>query len=102
MAEQPLTYATPSRSVLERHFQSALQTVLVGLCGWMAYTVHVNSGELIRVNERIVALQGQIADLKAATGDRYTAAEAVRDFSYRDKRIDGLDARVTTLEGRVR
>lgn len=85
---------------LERHIQTGVAIVLVGLVGWVGLTVTGNREQIARLDERVDNLVQAFARVDARLDGRYQATEAKRDFAERDRRLDALDTRVRELEGR--
>ncbi|WP_043530456.1 hypothetical protein [Litchfieldella xinjiangensis] len=90
-------------SVFERHLQTGIQVILVALLAWAGLEL-VNLGKNTAVLQERLMYQGQqIADLRRELRQwneiYYRQADAERDFDDIRKRIEGLDGRVSTLEG---
>ena len=86
------------RSLFERHLQTGLLTILVGLCGWLGVTTNNTQVRLAELNATMTATQSQVTRLERATDDLYTETEAARDREAINKRIGDLERRVLELE----
>ena len=83
----------------ERHVQTAIMTVALGLLGWNFTQVQGMSLHIARQTEQIASLKEQIT---FAVSGRYRSTDAARDFAERDRRIDRHDTTLTVLYDRLR
>lgn len=82
---------TPSqaqRSSVERHAQTLIGAVMLGLVSWVGYTVTNLNAQFARLDERMAGLERQIDKLEGLADDRYTRREAERSFEALNFRID--------------
>jgi len=93
---------TEGPRTLERHFQTGIQLVIMGLLAWNFTTVQSMSINLARNDEKIESLTAQIRLLTAVADDRYREKDAERDFAIRDRAILAVDARLQNLEKAVK
>lgn len=90
-------------SVFERHMQTGIQVLLVGLIFW-AGTELVQVGRQSAVLEERIATQGltlqQMRQELRGWGDTYyRKVDAQRELDEIENRIDSLDGRVAAIEG---
>ena len=93
--------ASETSRTLERHFQSIIGVIVIGVLGWVGYNVNDTAKQIAVLGTQLEALQEQVDDLKEGTRERYTKTDAARDFLLRDSNINSLLARIDRLEGRV-
>jgi len=87
---------------LERHFQTGIQLIIMGLLAWNFTTVQELSVTIARQDEKISGLTSTITLLAAISDDRYRQKDAERDFALRDRAIVAMDARLQDLEKAVK
>lgn len=87
---------------LERHFQTGIQLIIMGLLAWNFTTVQQMAVTIGRNDVRVEALAEQIKLLALITEDRYREKDAERDFALRDRAIVAMDARIQDLEKAVK
>ena len=58
------TQETAGRPGLERHFQTFMGIIVIGVMSWVGITVAKTNESLARAEVRIEALQGDLADMK--------------------------------------
>lgn len=89
-------------AAMERHMQTVLVVVVCGLLAWMGNKVTTTSEILsaLRAENRvqISALESEIRRLEAGVARAYTAADSLRELSYRDEAINALEERIRYLE----
>lgn len=89
------------KSVLERHIQSAIGVVLVGLVAWVGLSINQQGASIAALNERVSNLQDQIVymrdDLRERTVSRYSKDDAKRDLAVINDRINSLEGRRPSL-----
>ena len=87
---------------LERHAQTIIGTVVIGLILWVGNTVTSNQGAIIKFTERLTYLTDSVAKLEKsiekAGEDRYTSKEADKDHEIIKEKLDSLNNRLHTLE----
>jgi len=83
---------------LERHFQTGIQLIIMGLLAWNFTTVQELSVTIARQDEKISSLTNSIGLLTTVANDGYQEKDAVRDFVIRDRAILAMDARIQHLE----
>lgn len=96
MSEQTQDQST--RSAVEKHIQTAIQVVLVGLCVWMAATVQSTALEVATLTERVSALQLQVSKFETTAQTAYPAALAARDKVETDAKLREISDRLRELE----
>lgn len=69
--------------------QKAVGTLFLAGCAWVGATVQSSTVELATIRER----------LNTVTVDRYSSKDAERDLHAVNERHNGLERRVTVLEG---
>jgi len=87
---------------LERHFQTGIQLIIMGLLAWNFTTVQQMAVTIGRNDVRVEALAEQIKLLAIVTADRYREKDAERDFALRDRAIVAMDGRLKDLEKAVK
>ena len=93
---------TDSPRTLERHFQTGIQLVIMGLLAWNFTTVQQMAVTIAGNNVKIESLVTQIRLLTTLSDDRYREKDAERDFAIRDRAILAMDARLQNLEQAVK
>ena len=95
--------ASPSEASrgMERHIQTGIQLLIVGLLGWTLLTVHNMDVSMGRLEEKLIAQAGTIILLSKLSDDRYRAKDAERDFHVRDKAILAIDSRLLRVEKKI-
>ncbi len=96
-------YKPMKPSAFERHMQTAIQVLLVGLLLW-AGTELVKLGQQSAVLEERLTTQGTMLyelrqELKVWGETYYRATDARRELDHIETRIDDLNGRVSALEG---
>lgn len=92
----------PVKSGLEKHIQTAIQVVLVGLCVWMANTVQNTALEVATLTERVSALQVQVSKFESSAQTAYPATLAARDKIETDAKLREISERLRELEKQQR
>jgi len=87
---------------LERHFQTGIQLIIMGLLAWNFTTVQQLSITIARQDEKIGGLTGTMNLLAAVSADRYREKDAERDFALRDRAILAMDDRIQNLEKQIK
>lgn len=87
-------------SVLEKHIQTAILMILVGLCVWMANTIQTTSINVATTVARVDSLKEQVTALQGGMNLMYTKAEASRDLSDIRSSIQELRDRFNRFERR--
>ena len=88
-------------SITERHVQTAIAFIMTAVMGWVGLTTSDTAVEVAVLSAQIVALQEQVRELRDGTKDRYTRADALRDFAVRDDVLGGVLSRLDRLEDNV-
>ena len=95
---------TPRHSPWERHVQTAVGFVIVGVVGWVGVGVSDSREAIARMEATILGLQQQVVDLRTqvreGTNDRYTQADADRDLARVMKEVGDNRRRIERLENR--
>lgn len=93
-------------SNFEKHLQSAISVVLVGLVGWAGINLQSQSTTMATLNERVSNLQEQVVDMRneirIRATESYSRKDAEKDHKVIDGRIDNLDKRISRLEEKYR
>lgn len=86
----------------ERHLQTGLVMIVIGLMGWVGITTSDTSRGMATLGERVSWMGDTIKELKtqlaAQAADRYTRKDAQRDYTQYMRRFQAIEARVTKLE----
>lgn len=89
-------------SVFERHAQSAVAVLLLGVLAWVGIKVtSVGDNLLVLTGDvRVLSaeLQGVKGQLEAATNNRYTAQQAAAEERIRDAEHADMARRLNSLE----
>lgn len=85
----------------ERHFQSFIGIIVIGVMGWVGYNVNESAKKIVALDIKVETLQEQIDDIEEGTRNRYTKQDATRDFELRDSNINSLLQRIDRLEQRM-
>ncbi|MFG6159642.1 hypothetical protein ACGTNG_12620 [Halomonas sp. 1390] len=91
-------------TMLERHFQTGVQMVMVALLLWAGREL-VALGQSSAVLEERLAAQGTLlaemrAEMQEMSQVYFRRADARRELDAIESRIEGLDVRVSELEAR--
>lgn len=104
MSETSPDTALKAKPILERHVQTVLLALVVGLLAWSGNTTLTLIETSARQDERIsqlIALTEQLrADLREVGNDYMTINDAAMYRDQINSRIDSLGARVSRLENR--
>ena len=104
MSETSPDNALKAKPILERHVQTVLLALVVGLLAWSGNTTLTLIETSARQDERIsqlIALTEQLrADLREVGNDYMTINDAAMYRDQINSRIDALGARVSRLENR--
>jgi len=87
---------------LERHFQTGIQLIIMGLLAWNFTTVQELSVTIARQDEKISGLTSTITLLASVSADRYREKDADRDFALRDRAILAMDERLQDVEKQIK
>lgn len=90
--------AQSGRSMWERHFQTFVGLVMMGLGAWLFDTVSNQTVIIAVQTEKIVSLTKRFVIMEKLLNDRYTASDAERDFKLRDREIDRLKLDIIDLK----
>jgi hypothetical protein len=90
-AGRPLTNGI----TFERHFQTAIQGIIILILMWYGNKTIATSDTVIRLEEQMLALR---SEFKTMTNNRFTAPEAKALHSIIDHQIDSIKKRVEDLE----
>lgn len=86
------------RSVIERHAQTVIAAIILGLCVWMATSVSTMTTAVAVLQSRLGAIEQRLTDFRGLMNDRYRKDDAERDFRSRDIRLDSIERRLDRLE----
>ena len=90
---------SPVQVGLERHVQTIIQVVLVALILWSGQSTLEIKDKVARLEEQIRALS---KDVTTASADRYTGAQAARDFDSIHRRMTQFEKDNETMNEWVR
>lgn len=89
-------------SLMERHLQTLLLTIVAGLIAWQGVTSLKLSESSARQDERIAYLTEQVREIHRELREQravyVTRGEFERRTDAQDDRLDGIDGRVRALE----
>lgn len=85
-------------SVMERHTQTLLTGVALALLLWVGLTLNENSKTIARMDQRLISVEKQLGEVKAASQGNYTRREAEQDRRRMEFSIQKLSERVRALE----
>lgn len=90
---------------IERHAQTIMGAVLVGLVFWVGSTLNTAQTQMAVLEERVVTLTSEVTSLRnqVASGidDRYRRADAQRDFGRVWNHLASVDEQLDELERRL-
>lgn len=90
--------------MMEKHLQTALAAILIGLVGWVGVTVSSTATEVAVLKQTVIVLTSTIEKLEARlevmTDDRYRASDARRDLGRVYERLSDHEKRIGGLEGK--
>jgi hypothetical protein len=81
-------------AVAARSLTIIVSLVAIPYIGWTVNSIY-------EASRRIAIVEGQVGDLRVATGQAYSAANANRDLAITKERLDGINQRVDRLEIRI-
>lgn len=87
------------RSALERHAQTVILAIIVGLMSWVGVSITQTRETMVRLEERVGALSTLVDELRRSANGAYTRAEADRDFGRITGRVDDIERRLRNVEG---
>jgi hypothetical protein len=90
--------AQSGRSMWERHFQTFVGLVMMGLGAWLFDTVSNQTVIIAVQTEKIVTLTNRFVIMEKLLNNRYTASDAERDFELRDREINRLKLDIIDLK----
>lgn len=89
-------------SGFERHLQTIVGALLVGMVGWVGISVTDSREKIGRMDEKFIAMAEDIAELKGRVGDGVQLQLQIKDTTSRVNachyKIEGITSRVTELE----
>ncbi|MBL6954254.1 MAG: hypothetical protein ISR50_16565 [Alphaproteobacteria bacterium] len=95
---------TQRQSLAERHIQTFVGFVIVGVVGWVGFSVSDSREAIARMEATIMSLQQQLSDMRLqvreTTADRYSQASADRDLARVLKEVTENRRRIERIEGR--
>ena len=95
--QQPRNTETKaSMNITEKHVQTVLIAVIIGLLSWVGNSVTATNNEVIRLQEQIRTLNGEMTDLKSSAKDGNAAWSSM--VANTNSAIHNLENRVTVLE----
>lgn len=90
------------KTAVERHIQTAMAVVLLGVLGWVGLAVTEQQKSMARMEVQTATLKEAVQDVKlnlrAATADRYTSTEAERAHARCQERMNLLEQRLGDLQ----
>jgi hypothetical protein len=90
---------------MERHIQTLIGAVLIGLVFWMGTTLNNTSTGMAVLDERVATLTGEVTALRTqvANGidDRYRKTDASRDLARVWNHFAAVDDQLDELERRI-
>lgn len=87
---------------LERHAQSFILAISLGISGWVGLTTQSTSVNMATLSERVINLQSQILSLEQTARDQYTRSEAIREFAGFEEEIRAAEELIRDLDSRIR
>lgn len=94
----------PRISRMERHFQSIIATLLLGIAGWIAITTTETSKGQAAIAEQIGAARSELArlssEVRSITERAYLKEDARREFDRVDRILSEVDSRIREIEAR--
>lgn len=91
------------KSALERHAQTIIGAILIGLVTWTGNSVTQSRESIARMDERFISISADIADLKKRVGDGYELRLQVNDIAQSVKhchtKIDAIEQRLNGRHG---
>lgn len=88
-------------SALERHLQTFILMAALMVLGWVGHSLETGNENAARLDERILAINQSIKELKETAGRVYTRSDADRDFQAVNGQISDLRGRVYAVEGAI-
>lgn len=89
-------------SAFERHLQTGLVVLVVGVMSWVGVSVNETSRSMATMQERVSWMSDSIKDLKTQLAEtsngRYTINDAERDKALYDRRLVQVERRIEVIE----
>lgn len=82
----------------ERHFQTVLTTVAIGLLAWVGVSQVTTNEITAAIKQQLIDMNRRIESVERGTSDRYTASRAASDFLRIETTLDRLDRRIRDIE----
>ncbi len=90
---------------IERHLQTGIQVVIIGILIWFGNKTIATSDSVIRLEEQMIALRGDVIELSgeltSATANRYTSQDAAADKRFLNLQLDAIIRRLESCEKRI-
>ena len=86
----------------ERHLQSAIAILMIGIVVWVGVTLLDNSNTLARLDERVVNLGRDIDSLKLAVDQRMADWFTGKEGQFHAQRLDSHETRIEALQKHMR
>lgn len=85
-------------SVIERHFQTGIQALLVAICLWMGTTINSSSLKIAELSVEVRNLREQLTTVQTQTAGGYSVAEAQREHDRLERMIVANADAIRNLE----
>lgn len=99
MSDESVELPTPR--ALERHVQTLLGVIVVGLISWTGVSLNSMQQNVAGMIVKIEQLQSEVAYLRQFSADRYTAQQAGNDWSRNRVEMDEIRQRLREVERKV-
>jgi len=91
----------PTPSTLERHVQTLLGIIVVGLISWTGVSLNSMQQNVAGMIVKIEQLQSEVSHLRQLSSDRYTSQQAGNDWGRNRVEMDEIRQRLREVERRV-
>lgn len=91
----------PTPRALERHVQTVLGVIVVGLISWTGVSLNKMQQNVAGMTVKIEQLQTEVAYLRQFSADRYTSQQAGNDWNRNRVEMDEIRQRLRAVERKV-
>lgn len=82
----------------ERHIQSILTAIVIGLLGWLGFSVTETNQSIAGIQQQLTDFNRRLERTELSVVDRYTASQADRDLLRIEASIERNSLRIRDME----